>query len=272
MRLRFRAYLCIIGIIALLTEMQLHVFSNGWEQYQLNRFRYLAQFKTKEYRNSFLGVEILQYPNDLMAYSDLIYRLKPDFVIETGTNKGGLTIYLAMLLERTNPDSRVITVDIDSRPWMETVASGKIPSELKSKIAFIEGDSTSIPVIAQIEKYASGKKCLVILDSLHSREHVLKELRIYSKFIPPDGYVIVNDTHLEILGVIEGFIPDSAKKAAPRSQGPFAQFFSPHRDGGPLAAVQEFILENKDFQIDSEYPRSMISCAPSGFLKKTKSS
>ena len=87
----------------------------------------------------------------------------------------------------------------------------------------------------------------MLLDSLHAKDHVLKELRLYFKFVAEDSYLIVNDTHLEVLGIM-----------------------GPDKEGA-LSAVQEFLKSTNEFVIDSSFPNTILSCSPSGFLKRSKS-
>ena len=111
------------------------------------------------------------------------------------------------------------------------------------RIVFVKGDSVSEPVIRQIREHTEGKKRLVLLDSLHSSEHVLKELNLYSPFVSPGSYIIVNDTHLELMNIMGA-------------------------GTGPMRAVNDFLRTTTEFTIDPELPGTIISCAPSGFLKR----
>ena len=111
------------------------------------------------------------------------------------------------------------------------------------RIVFVKGDSISPAVIDRIRELAEGKRGLVLLDSLHTSEHVLKELELYSPFVSPGSYIIVNDTHLEMMKFMD-------------------------MGSGPLRAVKDFLKENKEFTIDPDLPGTIISCAPSGFLRR----
>jgi cephalosporin hydroxylase len=95
---------------------------------------------------------------------------------------------------------------------------------------------------------------LVILDSSHARDHVLRELQRFSRFVRPGSYVIVNDTHLEVIRAIR--------------ENLFTRILHPGSGLGPLTAVRHFLETNKQFEVDHSLPRSYISCAPSGFLKR----
>jgi cephalosporin hydroxylase len=182
-------------------------------------------------------------PSDLITYASLLYKVKPEVVIETGTNYGGLALFLASVMESINPNAKVITVDIDSSRWDREVVEGRITSRMLQRIVFVKGDSVSEPVIRQIREHTEGKKRLVLLDSLHSSEHVLKELNLYSPFVSPGSYIIVNDTHLELMNIMGA-------------------------GTGPMRAVNDFLRTTTEFTIDPELPGTIISCASSGFLKR----
>lgn len=146
----------------------------------------------------FLGVPMRQIPTDNWLISELIFEIKPDFIIETGTLYGGSALFYAAILELVNPEGVVITVDINAE---------QIPSEARNHelfkrcIKFIHGGSTDEAVIQEIrEIIGSGEKIvLVTLDTLHAPEHVRKELELYSPFVSEGSYIIVQDTFYEQL-------------------------------------------------------------------------
>src|SRR5262245_15289150 len=244
------------GILVLLAQILFNSIGLAWDRIFIDKLRQTAQNRTHEYKNFWLGVEMQQFAGDLMAYSDLVYNLRPEVVIETGTYKGGLTVYLSSLMERLRPDGEVITVDLYPVAWNETVASKLIPVDLARRITFIQGDSVSDEILSRIKAKVAGRSCLVILDSYHAGDHVLKELNLYSGFVPVGGYIIVNDTHLEQMGVLR--------------EGLFTRIFNPEAGRGPFTAVKKFLKETNEFQIEASLPRTMVSCAPSGFLKRIR--
>jgi cephalosporin hydroxylase len=212
----------------------------------INRVRRLAQSR-EEFKHRWLGVGVIQYPSDLITYAEILYKSRPEVIIETGTNYGGLAVYFATLMEHINPATKILTVDIDSANWHNELAEGRITPRMLERIVFIEGDSVSDQTIAQMKQHANGKRGLVLLDSLHTREHVLKELQLYSQFVAPDSYLIVNDTHFEVLDLMG------------------------HGAGkGPLSAVRDFLESNSEFVIDANLPGTLVSCSPSGFLKRVR--
>ena len=235
-----------LGIAILLLELKTQIFHDALNAWAIRRVQTLVQ-EREEFKNHWLGVGVIQYPSDLLGYAELINETRPEAIIETGTNYGGLAIFLATLLQNLDPNARVITVDIDSDRWEGTKNARKLPDGLLSKITFLQGDSVSNTILEQVKNLVGGRRAMVILDSLHTSEHVLKELNLYSQFVAPNSFLIVNDTHLEHL-----------------------RMMGPGEGIGPLTAVHKFLQSNSSFVVDSRYPRSIISCAPSGFLKRVR--
>lgn len=254
MKPKIRKILLLLGILLLLTEAMFHSISRTWDNYMIHKVQQFAQYRTGEFLNTWLGIDIQQYPSDLMIYQELIYSQKPEIIVETGTYKGGLSVYLATILEHVNPTGRVLTVDIDGQSWRETVASGRVPENLLQRITFYESDSVADELIKKISSLTAGKKTMVILDSSHTAAHVSRELQVYSTMVTPGSYLIVNDTHLEGIGWIR--------------QNLWNQIFHPESGIGPLTAVRQFMSSTRDFVIDPKLPKSYISCSPSGFLRR----
>jgi cephalosporin hydroxylase len=202
-----------------------------------------AQFERTEHHNSWLGVEMLQFPGDLMTYQQLIVDAQPDVVVETGTLKGGLSLYLATVLSAMSPDAKLVTIDIDDSGWKQTLADYPLRQSLLDRIHFIAGDSVGKDTWKSLQPHVRNKKVLVILDSLHSRSHVLKELNLYSQLVPVGSYIVVNDTHLD-----------------------GTEWVKPNR--GPYAAVREFAAAHPEFEIVQQ--RFMVSCIHQGVLKRLR--
>lgn len=238
----------VVGWLALLIMLQIGIFmAGGFDWLVLKRVKSLAQDSSKQWDNTWLGIGMLQYPEDLMLYQELITELKPDYVVECGTAMGGLTLYLSSLLENVNPDAKILTIDIEPKYWQESLEKikDKPAARLLGRIEFIAGSSTSPEVLSKITAQVKGKKVLVLLDSAHGKGHVLDELRLYSPLVPVGSYIIVNDTQLDYSAVLE--------------YGP-----------GPLAAVKEFTANNPNFTIDRSRERFYLTCNASGFLKREK--
>ena len=203
---------------------------------------------------SWLGRPLIQFPGDIIAVHDLIYSLKPDYIIETGVAHGGSLILSASLLSLAGCySSKVIGIDIDIRPHNRQ----EIESHpLSSYIKLVEGSSIDPSVFHMAtSEISDNKSVLVFLDSNHTHNHVLEELRLYSKIVTPGSYIVVFDTHIEFMPV------DYVWTDRDWSRG-----------NNPYTAIQEWLPHNPSFVVDStiEY-KIMITSAPGGFLYKKPS-
>jgi len=200
------------------------------------------------YEIDWLGIPVIQTPEDLILMQELIFNVKPDFIIETGIAHGGGLIYYASLLELLGK-GKVIGIDIEIREHNRKVVEAH---PLYKRIEMIEGDSTSEEIVLEVGKrIPSDASVIVGLDSDHTKAHVLKELSLYRRFIKMGGYIVVFDTNtseLAKLGVCD-------KK---------------YIDNSPMEAVEEFLKNNDDFEIDNSYNKLYISYSPNGYLKKIK--
>ncbi len=143
------------------------------------------------YHFSWLGRPIIQFPQDMIAIQELIWKIKPDLIIETGIAHGGSLIFSASILEMVGK-GKVIGIDIDIRKHNKESIKKHL---MFKRIKMIEGSSTSKNIINQVYKLAKNKKkILVMLDSKHTEKHVLKELDAYSKLVKKGSYIVVFDT------------------------------------------------------------------------------
>jgi len=200
------------------------------------------------YEIDWLGVPVIQTPEDLILIQELIFNIKPDVIIETGIGHGGGLIYYASLMELLNR-GKVIGVDIDIREHNRKVIEAH---PLFKRIEMIEGDSVSAQTIGEVKKrIPQGCKVIVCLDSDHTKPHVLRELELYQDFVIPGCYIVVFDTiasELAKLGVGE------------------REYIS----NGPKEAVDEFLRISDDFQIDKHFNKLYVSCSQNGYLKRIK--
>lgn len=197
-----------------------------------------------------MGRPIIQYPQDIIAMQEIIWEIKPDLIIETGIAHGGSLIYYASLLELIGKGT-VLGVDIDIRKHNREEIE-KHP--MFKRISMIEGSAISTDIIEQVKKFTENKKSiLVCLDSNHTHDHVLEELKLYSPFVTPGSYIVVFDTIVE-------YIPENHLPCDIRPWGV---------GNNPLTAVREFLKENKDFYIDESINNKLlITVAPDGYLKR----
>lgn len=230
-------------------DQELKDLSDKWI-IQSGKYEYTYNFK-------WLGRPVLQLPTDIMALQELIWEVKPDLIIETGIAHGGSIIFSASMLELLGGDGLVVGIDIDIREH-NRIEIEKHP--MFKRITLLEGSSIDEKIEEQVNSIAKNrKKIMVILDSFHTHEHVLKELEIYSKFVSVDSYLIVFDTNIEFnCDDIHEINKDLPKR--PWSVG-----------NNPWTAVKEFLKINETFIIDKSIESKIVfTSAPDGFLKKVK--
>jgi cephalosporin hydroxylase len=200
------------------------------------------------YQFDWLGVPIIQMPEDLILFQEIVYKTQPDLIIETGVARGGSIIFWASIQKLCGITGKVLGVDIDIRQHARNAISD---SNFKDEIYLIEGSSVEEQIVNQVKNYVSShKKIMVVLDSNHTHEHVLSELEIYSKFVTKDCFMLVLDTVIDDLNID----PD-------RSWGP---------GSSPKSAVKEFMLKNSaEFIHEQSYEdRALLSVAPYGYWRK----
>ncbi len=203
------------------------------------------------YNFTWLGRPIIQYPQDIIAMQEIIWQVKPNLIIETGIAHGGGLIFYASMLELLGGDGQVLGIDIDIREH-NRVEIERHP--MFKRITMIEGSSIDEDVVQKVRDFAKDKKrVLVALDSMHTHEHVLKELELYSLLVTKGSYLVVFDTIIEDMP--DGFFPDR-----PWGKG-----------NNPKTAVWEFMKNNDRFEIDKEIENKLlITVAPDGYLRCIK--
>ncbi len=148
------------------------------------------------YTFSWMGRPIIQLPEDMIRIQEVIYRIKPDVIIETGVAHGGSLIYYASLCKAMEK-GRIIGIDIEIRPHNRTAMENH---ELTSYITLIEGDSTDDAIVNQVKALVNpNETVLVILDSNHVKQHVLKELNAYSPLVTKGSYIVATDGFMKYL-------------------------------------------------------------------------
>lgn len=208
------------------------------------------------YNFSWLGRPIIQYPQDMIALQEVIWDVKPDMIIETGIAHGGSLIFSAsmlILLEACGEieDGKVLGIDIDIREHNRKAIEAH---PMSKKITMFQGSSIDEEMIARVHEFAKkGKKILVILDSNHTHDHVLAELRAYAHLASVGSYCCVFDTLIEDMP--KGSYPDR-----PWNKG-----------DNPKTAVWEYLKECDDFEIDKTIENKiLITVAPDGYLKRIR--
>ncbi len=193
------------------------------------------------YKTSYLGVRCLQYPTDQWVMQEIISEVRPDFIVETGTWAGGSTLYYAHLLEKVNPQGKVLTVDI--KPHGRVAPTFPAWAE---RVEFFLGSSIDDAVVSQIRDRVAGGRVMVTLDSSHETSHVAKELERYAPMVTVGSYLVVSDTDL-------GGNPNHH----PSVDNP-----------GPMPAVREFLSRHPEFVVDRSRERYLLTQNPLGFLKR----
>jgi len=204
------------------------------------------------YNFSWMGRPIIQYPQDMMAMQEIIWDIKPDLIIETGIAHGGSLIFYASMLELIGKGD-VLGIDIDIREHNRKEIE---MHPMFKRIKMIQGSSIAPAIVAKVEEHTKGKQTvLVTLDSNHTHEHVLAELKMYSPFVSLNSYLVVFDTIVEKLP--QDYMPGHSR---PWGIG-----------DNPMTAVNTFIGENPQFEIDKSINNKLlISVAPDGYLKRIK--
>jgi cephalosporin hydroxylase len=140
-------------------------------------------------RNHWLGIRTLQNPNDVWIVQEIIIDVKPDLIIETGTLNSGSAILWAMILREINSEGKVITIDVQDK-----TSEARKNRTFQERVEFMLGSSTDPKIVSEISRRAKDKKVLVILDSDHQKDHVLKELESYGPLVDVGSYLIVQDS------------------------------------------------------------------------------
>jgi cephalosporin hydroxylase len=218
------------------------------------------------YNYTWLGRPIIQYPQDIAAFQEVVWAVKPDLIIETGIAHGGSLILSASLLalidyceaaetgaaiDPLRPKRRVLGIDIDIRAHNRAAIDAH---PMRSRIEMIEGSSIAPEIANEVRARAKGKeRVLVALDSNHTHAHVVEELKLYAPLVTPGSYCIVFDTVIEDL-------PDDTYPDRPWGKG-----------DNPKTAVWEYLDGHPEFEIDrSIHEKLLITVAPDGYLKRTR--
>lgn len=184
-------------------------------------------------QTTWMGVPCLKCPLDLWAYQEIMFDVKPDVILETGTYLGGSALYLAHLCELMG-HGRVITIDIEERPR---------PSH--ERITYVTGSSTDPATLDHaLASVSERHSVLVILDADHSEAHVTQELELLAPLVTLNSYIIVEDTNINGHPVYPEFGP------------------------GPFEAVQKFVEYHPDFRSDTSREKFLLTFNPQGYLKR----
>ena len=184
---------------------------------------------------SWFGYRAIKSPLDLWIYQEIIVEQRPDVIVECGTASGGSALFLASIFDLLD-HGKVVTIDIAERP----------PMPRHPRIAWLHGSSVDPEIVAEVRRRTEGKRTMVILDSDHSEAHVAAELRAYRDIVSVGSLLIVEDTNVNGHPVLPDYGP------------------------GPMEALNSFIAENPDFEIDPSYERLILTMNPRGYLRRVR--
>ena len=204
------------------------------------------------YNYTWLGRPIIKFPSDIVATQQIIWDVKPDLIIETGIAHGGSLILSASMLELIGGEGKVLGIDIDIRAHNRK----EIESHpMMKRIEMIEGSSVCDEVMEHVRAAAAkSKRVMVFLDSLHTHDHVLKELELYSPLVSVGSYMVLPDTFIE-------YFP----------KGYYAHNRPWDVGNNPMTALRAFMEKNGDFEIDRALcDKLMITEAFDGYLRRVK--
>ena len=198
------------------------------------------------YEPTWLGRPIIQFPTDIVAIQELIWKLQPDVIVETGVAHGGSLVFSASILEMIGK-GKVVGVDIEIRPHNLVAIDGH---PLRHRIELIEGSSVAKETISAVRaSVGEAKTVLVMLDSNHTEAHVLQELDLYSPLVTSGSYIVAHDGSQAWAWDI------------PRGKPEW-------ENDNPLGAIHKFLKGQSEFSIDPYWTRWGITSSPDGFLKR----
>lgn len=202
------------------------------------------------YNFKWMGLPIIQLPQDILAMQELIWTVQPDVIVETGVARGGSAVFYASMLELIGK-GKVVSVEFDLRDPNRRALDAH---PMRHRLEILDGDAVSDAVVDRVRSFIGPQDTvLVCLDSNHTHAHVLRELQLYAPLVSVGSYLVVFDTVVEIL-------PEPEKKTRPWGPG-----------DNPWTAVQEFLQQDDRFRILEEVDHKLsISYAHNGYLQRVR--
>lgn len=206
------------------------------------------------YAFTWLGRPVIQLPEDLLRIQEVIWRVKPDVIVETGVAHGGSLIFYASLCEVMNRGA-VIGVDIEIRPHNRSAIEAH---PLASRITLIEGSSVDPAVLARVRaRIPEGSRVLVLLDSNHTKAHVRAELEAYAPLVSAGSYLVATDGIMCDLSDVPGGSPEWTWDHATAAAAEFA------------ATHEAFVLENPPKLFQEGSIEAPVTYWPGGWLRRS---
>ena len=198
------------------------------------------------YEVTWLGIPIIQLPEDILMIQELIWKVRPEVIIESGVAHGGALILYASLLQLLGR-GRVVGVDIEIRKYNRLAIESH---PMAGRISLIEGSSTDPATFDAVRSHvAAGQRTMVMLDSNHTRDHVRRELELYAPLVTPGSYLVVFD---EVMPMVAD---------APNGKPTWTE-------DNPLEAVRDFLGEHPEFEVDHAYERLATTYCRNGYLRR----
>jgi len=210
-----------------------------------NQYKYVYNFK-------WMGQPIIKFPADIIVQQEIMWKLKPDLIIETGIAHGGSILFSASMIEMMGVKGEVVAVDIDIREHNKKLIK---EHPMYKNITMYEGSSIDPKIFEKVKNHTKNKKCImVILDSSHTHEHVLEELKLYAPLVSLNSYCIVLDTFIEYLP--KGYSSQHGKRSWDVGNNPYT-------------AMKTFLEKNNNFSVDKNLSnKGMITETIEGYLKR----
>jgi cephalosporin hydroxylase len=244
-----------------------HVMTDDTEHFRAERLRRVQQMAADEnvrrldrellvesdrhdwsYAWDWLGLPIIQMPTDVQVMQEIIWSCRPQVVVETGVARGGSLILYSSILQLIG-EGEVLGVDIDIRAHNRSAIEAH---PMSKRISLIEGSSVSEDVLAEIRRHiGTAERVMVVLDSNHTHEHVLAELRLYSELVTVGQFLVVADTMVEE-------VPPQLHR--PREWGP---------GNNPATAVRDFLAADDRFAPDEHVnAKLLLTSSRGGYLRR----
>lgn len=205
------------------------------------------------YTFSWFGRPVIQLPEDMIRVQEVIYRVKPDVIIETGVAHGGSLIFYASLCKAIGR-GRVIGVDVEIRPHNRRAIESH---DLFAYITLIEGSSTDMKIVSNVKSSVKkGESVLIVLDSNHTKQHVSDELDAYHDMVTPGSYIVATDGIMKDLTDVPGGKPDWDRNHPAAAASEFSQ------------RHPEFVLEQPAWPFNESGLRENITHWPGAWLRR----